>query len=318
MWKYQISFGFSSQLPIISLGEGNTPLVPDHYRGLNLAYKCEFQNPTGSFKDRGSSLLASFLKFRQVETTIEDSSGNAGASWAAYSARAGIPTQIYVPESTSGPKKDQITAYGAEIIPVSGGREKAAQAVLKTAESGICYASHAWLPFGMAGIATIAYEIYEQSGAIPAMVIAPVGHGSLLLGVARGFKALIKAGVGVKMPVLIGVQSQRCNPVDREFHHLKRVAEDGLVPDTLAEGVKVAHPTRMEPLVKVVRESGGEIISIPEKEILPARDELAKRGMYVEPTSALVWAALKVIPPPETGEVILILTGSGLKYRENG
>jgi threonine synthase len=186
--------------------------------------------------------------------------------------------------------------------------------VLQKAESGVCYASHAWLPFGMLGIATIAYEIFEQAGTFPGMIIAPVGHGSGLLGIARGFKALSNLGTGKKMPILIGVQSNACNPVERAYYHQESRNACGDDVHTLAEGVKVANPARLKPLISVIRESGGDVVSIPESEILPSRNTLAKRGLYVEPTSALVWAALQRITPPVNGPIVLILTGSGLKY----
>jgi threonine synthase len=146
------------------------------------------------------------------------------------------------------------------------------------------------------------------------MVIAPVGHGSLLLGIARGFKALINLGVGKKMPILIGVQSRACNPIERAFYHQEAHGNDPEQTRTAAEGVMVSNPARLKPLLAIVRESGGDILSIPEERILPSRGELAKRGLFVEPTSALVWAALQLVHPSKDGSVVLILTGSGLKY----
>lgn len=313
VWKYSQSIGLDDPSLSVTMGEGDTPLIPDVYRGVQIAYKCEFQNPTGSYKDRGSTVLASFLKSRFIQTAVEDSSGNAGASFAAYAARAGLQASIYVPKSASGPKRDQIEAYGAQLVTIPGPRSNAAQAVLEKAQEGVCYASHAYLPFGMLGVATIAFEIFEQMGGIPGTVIAPAGHGSLLLGIARGFRALVNAGYAVRMPVLIGVQAEACDPISASFHGRSLSVNEKMEKPTIAEGVKVVKPVRMVPLIHAVRESGGDFISIPEIDIISARNELAIRGFYVEPTSALVWSALKKLKEPISEPVVLILTGSGLK-----
>ena len=195
IWRYRHTFGLSPETPVISLGEGNTPLVWGEVEGYQVAFKLEYLNPTGSFKDRGSAVLISFLKVRGVNEAIEDSSGNAGASFAGYAARAGLKGRVFVPASASGPKRAQISAYGAEIVAIPGPRSNAAEAVLHEAELGTVYASHAYLPFGLQGYATVAYELVEQLGCAPGTVLAPVGHGSLLLGLGRGFVSLKSAGV---------------------------------------------------------------------------------------------------------------------------
>ena len=165
IWRYASSFDLDAAP--VSLGEGNTPFVPAKVFGREVFFKCEYTNPSGSFKDRGSALLSSFLLSRGVSEAIEDSSGNAGASFAAYAARAGIKARIFVPESASGPKRQQIEMYGAELVRVPGPRANAAEAVRKAAESGQVYASHAYLPFNIPGYATCAYEIVEQLGRAP-------------------------------------------------------------------------------------------------------------------------------------------------------
>ncbi len=130
-----------------------------------------------------------FYTSAEYKSAVEDSSGNAGASFAAYAARGGIKARVFIPESASGPKRRQIETYGAELIPVSGPRSAAAEAVEREAQAGEVYASHAYLPFGMAGIATIAYEIFEQLGRAPGTVIAPAGHASLVLGYSARFQS---------------------------------------------------------------------------------------------------------------------------------
>jgi len=308
IWRYASSFDLEADS--VSLGEGNTPLVPVKVFGREVFFKCEYTNPSGSFKDRGSATLVAAMKARGVTEAIEDSSGNAGASFAAYAARAGIKARIFVPESASGPKRQQIEMYGAELVRVPGPRANAAEAVRKAAESGQIYASHAYLPFNIPGYATCAYEIVEQLGRDPGAVILPVGQGGLLLGMGRGFEAMVNANVIDKMPMIIGVQASECQPLVALWKH---GTMDG-VPDnqTAAEGVR-GRSLRAEAVVEMIRRSGGRFTSVDEAFILPGRDALAHLGFYVEPTSALVWRALEEnifsLPDP----VVVVLTGSGLK-----
>ncbi len=213
IWRYQHTFSLPENVPIISLGEGNTPLVWSRAFDRKIAFKLEFLNPTGSFKDRGTAPLVSFLRSRGVTTAVEDSSGNAGASFAAYAAAAGMNAKIFVPAYASGPKRAQIEAYGAEVIGVPGPRSKAAEAVKKAAQNGAVYASHVYMPHDILGYATIAYELLDQLGKAPGTVITPAGQGSLLLGVGYGFDALLRAGLISRMPVLVGVQAAACAPL---------------------------------------------------------------------------------------------------------
>ncbi len=313
LWKYCHTFGLPGNAPVINLGEGDTPLVEGQGFGKKLAFKLEYLNPTGSFKDRSTAPLVSFLLVRGVKEAVEDSSGNAGASFAAYAARAGIKGRVFVPDYASGPKRAQIEAYGAELVMVPGPRSEAAVAVRRAAEGGAIYASHSMLPFGLPGIATIAYEIAEQLGGAPGSVIAPVGHGSLLLGIAQGFAALQATGIIKKIPQLIGVQARACAPLvalaTQGVAGLAWVSEG----ETLAEGVRVSQPVRGDELLRAVESSGGRFVAVEEQQILPARDALAHAGLFVEPTSAIVWAAaqdlVKELPEP----IVLILSGSGLK-----
>ncbi len=307
----------------LTLGEGNTPLVwsdftpiPGQRSSVKIAFKCEYQNPTGSFKDRGSATLVEFLRSRGVTEAIEDSSGNAGASFAAYAARAGIKATVYVPESASGPKRRQIEAYGAEIIAVTGPRSNAADAVRRAADKGAVYASHAYLPFNLPGYATIASEIVEQLGGAPGSFICPAGQGGLLLGAARGFAALHAAGVIPHTPKLFGVQALACAPL----WALAKYGPAGLgfaaEGPTLAEGVRVRLPLRGDAIVRAVEASGGAFAAVAEEDILPGRDALARQGFYVEATSAIVWNALAQLANQLVEPVVVVLTGSGLKSNQ--
>lgn len=321
MWRYRHAFGLPENAPVVSLGEGSTPLIPQQLQGKTIWLKLESLNPTGSYKDRGSVVLLSQLAARGVQQAVEDSSGNAGASFAAYAARTGINARVYVPESASGPKRGQIEAYGAELVAVQGPRSAAAEAVLADVRQGAVYASHAYLPFGLAGIATIAYEIYEQLGAnglSAGSVIAPVGHGGLLLGLMRGFEALARAGLIEKEPYYAGVQARACAPVWAGY--TEGMAADMPVEEgtTAAEGVRVSRPVRARAILNRIGgkqgRSKGCILAVDEADILPAYHELARSGVHVEPTSALVWAALKNNLDQFPEPVVLILSGAGLKY----
>lgn len=304
--------------PLVSLGEGKTPLIPANVFGRRVFFKCEYINPTGSFKDRGTAALISFLAARQVAEAVEDSSGNAGASFAAYAARAGIRARVYIPESASAPKRAQIEAYGAEVIAVPGPRSKAAEAAQRAAEAGWVYASHAWLPFNLPGYAVCAWEIVEQLGGAPAAVVLPVGQGGLLLGIGRGFQALLRAGRIAHMPILIGVQASACAPLAALFFMGMRGLNFVTEGATIAEGVRVRTPLRAQTVVEITRASGGRFVPVAEPFILPGRDALARLGFYVEPTSALVWRALEETLPTLPDPVVAVLTGSGYKFRKEG
>jgi threonine synthase len=317
IWRYRHSFGFAPESDPVSLGEGCTPFVWADVFGRQVAFKCEFLNPSGSFKDRGSAVLVAFLKLRGITEAVEDSSGNAGASLACYSARAGIRTRIFIPETASGPKRRQIETYGAELVVIPGSRTAVSAAVIKEAEAGNAYASHAYLPFNLPGYATTSYEIFEQLGnKMPGALVLPTGQGGFLLGLERGFHALrIANGEKGIFPTIIGVQSRACAPLWAMFASIEDIQEDVKSErKTLAEGVNVRYPTRGDAVIRAVKESGGVICLVDETEILPGRDALAHLGFFVEPTSAIVWSALAQTINELPDPVVVVLTGSGLKY----
>ncbi len=186
MWRY------AAALPIgvdeaVSLGEGWTPLLAGAWHGTRIDYKLEFMMPTGSFKDRGTTVLVSYLKSRGVGRVLEDSSGNAGASLAAYAAAAGLACRILVPETASYPKIAQIAAAGADVVTIRGSREDVAVAAIRQSAE-LFYASHNWQPMFVEGVKTLAYELWEQGGfTAPDNVVVPLGYGSNVLGTERGF-----------------------------------------------------------------------------------------------------------------------------------
>lgn len=311
LWKFWRSFGLSKPPTDLYLGEGETALVEDHLKGKRIFYKLEYQNPTGSYKDRATSVLAAHLLERGIIEAVEDSSGNAGASFAAYAARTGVKATIFAPDSASGPKKEQIIRYGAKFIGVPGPRAEAASSVLNAAKAGTAYASHAYLPFGMLGIATISYELFFQTLGRIGTIIVPAGHGSLLLGILRGFIAMQKAGWIDYLPYFVGVQAKNCAPMVDIY---KNSNEPDRIKRTVAEGVSVSSPIRREAIISLLNEIDGKIVAVQEDAILSSRSQLAGRGIYVEPTSAIVWPPLKEYLGELPEPIVLVMTGSGYKY----
>lgn len=316
LWKYSAMLNLPEGAPQISLGEGNTAMLAIPNLGRQVFAKLEYLNPTGSYKDRGSAVLMSFLAARGVTQVVEDSSGNAGASLAAYAARAGIKAKVFIPESASGPKRSQIEFYGAELACIPGPRAQAARAVKLDADAGIPYASHAFMPFGLTGIATIAYEIASELGwQAPGSIVAPLGHGGLLDGIMRGFEALKQAGKIKDEPYYLGVQAAGCAPVFEAYKNRIFTLREPHESDTIAEGVRVSHPVRGEAILRKLSLSNGNISQVKEEDLLIAYRQLAEMGLFVEPTSALVWAALtsNTVRLPEP--IILVLTGTGTKTK---
>jgi threonine synthase len=309
IWKYKETFGLPSNAPVVSLGEGNTPLV--NLSKTNIWFKSEHQNPTGSFKDRLVSPIVGFLKHFDVDEAVEDSSGNAGASFAAYASSVGIRAKVFVPAFASGPKRVQIERFGAELISVEGSRYDTTLAIQKyIKDNNMVYASHAHIPHGVAGIATIAYEIFDQLNGIPDYVVCPIGHGSLMAGIALGFSALKNAGDTQKIPMVIGVQSENFAPIK----NLAENNKDSPLIKTLAEGASVLKPVFMVWLINNQERHNLMFTNIKENQILKSRDELAKMGFYVEETSAIIWPVIKNIAERKNQlQIVGILTGAGLK-----
>jgi threonine synthase len=311
--RYQKSFPLPAEAWMPQLGEGNTPLVPAEVDGRTVHFKCEYANPTGSFKDRATAVLVAAMAAVGISEAVEDSSGNAGASFAAYAARAGMRARVFVPDYTSGPKQAQIEAYGAEVVRILGPRSEATQAVRRAAAEGAFYASHAYLPQGLAGMATIAFEIVEQLGQAPDALVTPVGQGTLLIGAYRGFAAMLEAGVINQIPKLIGVQALQCAPLWAVYQ--SGAAGLGLTSEgqTIAEGIRIKHPVRGDQVLDAVERSGGSLMAVAEQDIQAGVHQLASLGFWVEPTSAVVWQALRSEIIEDSKTVVAVLTGSGLK-----
>lgn len=310
IWRYRGLFGLPSDCAVSYLGEGNTPLVATKIGDRHFWCKLESLNPSGSFKDRATAVLVSILRARGIENVVEDSSGNAGGSLALYCSAFGIGCRVYVPSGTSGQKRRQIEACGADVIQVEGPRENAHQAVLKAIQQErLPYASHAAQPFGLAGIATIAFEIFEEMGEMPGTVFCPIGHGSLFTGIIKGFDALVRTGVAAARPRMIGVQPEACDPVVASWQGEVFTDSNGA---SLAEGTMVEKPARAVEILQMLDHTRDRLVSVSEAEIAKAHRMMIQAGFYVEPTSAMVLAASERCTEVP-GKSILILSGSELK-----
>ncbi|MFJ3722544.1 threonine synthase [Streptomyces sp. NPDC090045] len=312
LWRY------GSALPLpgafsLSLAEGHTPLVPLAER---VHAKLDFLMPTLSFKDRGAVMLVELARRLAPERVVADSSGNAGTSIAAYCARAGLDCEIYVPEGTSEKKTEQMRAHGALVRVVPGGREAAAQAARTEADApGVFYASHVFNPYFLHGTKTYVYEVWEElGGRLPEVLVVPVGNGTLLLGAALAVEELARRGV--RPPALIAVQSEAVAPLATAFAAGAEDADPVPQLPTLAEGIAIPAPPRARQILAAVRKSGGTFLTVPDSRLREAQRDLARRGLFVEPTAAACWAAVGPGAPadPLQGRTAVIpLCGAGTK-----
>lgn len=316
IWRYRKSLPVDIQNPI-SLGEGLSPLIEREFCGHNCQFKLEWFSPTGSFKDRGASVLLSFLKQEGISTVIEDSSGNGGAAIAAYAAAAGMASKILVPASTQPAKIAQIRAYGAEVILVPGPREATEAAAIDMASEHF-YASHNWHPFFLQGTKTLGYEIWEDLGfRVPENIVIPVGAGSNLLGCYLAFKELMSSGETSKMPKLFVSQPANCSPIHDSFQAGVDDYIDANYSPTVAEGTAIKRPIRLKQILRALRETSGGTAVSSESEIIDAGLTLARSGLYVEPSCAHAASAFsKLIEDgsiKDDEQTVVVLTGSGLK-----
>ncbi len=313
IWRYKKSFSLPDDIVPVTLGEGNTPLLEGKIDGLRVYFKLDFLQPSGSFKDRGASVLISLLNFLNIRNVIEDSSGNAGAAISAYAAAAGIQTTIYVPDYTPDSKVVQMKLYGANVVKVPGKRQDANEAAVKAAASSF-YASHLWHPYFIIGLKSTAYEIWENmSRALPPTIIIPVGSGGLLEGLYLGFESLADSGYTQGIPKLIGVQASRCAPIHIAFLSGLNDYADIEAGKTVAEGIAVQKPPRARAVLSALRKSKGYTVAVEEDEIVAAAGRLGAMGLFVEPTSASTLAAWLKVEENDREDAVIVLTGSGLK-----
>jgi len=313
IWRYREAFGLPEDLEHVSLGEGHTPLIMRQIDGNKVLFKMDFLQPTGSFKDRGASVLISVVKTLGIKEVVEDSSGNAGAAISAYSTSAGIACTVFVPDYTPEEKLTQIKLYGAKVVKVPGKRQDANDAAIR-ASKNFFYASHLWNPLFVSGTQSAAFEIWEELGEkVPPLVVLPVGSGGFLEGLFMGFRLLFESGYSRNIPRIVGVQAQNCQPIHSAFTEGLENYPEVKVKTTIAEGISVQRPPRARAVLKAIRDSNGYTVSVSENEIIKSLRILLSMGIYVEPTSASALAGWHKLSSLEREGAIVILTGNGLK-----
>ena len=316
LWRYH------QFLPVdfkdaVTLGEGFTPLLQVKFFGKQVFVKQEQLSPTGSYKDRGACMLMSYAKKIGVTHVVQDSSGNAGCSIAAYAANAGIGCDIFVPAATSSAKLVQVRAYGANLVLVDGDREATAAAVLLAAQKSY-YASHCYNPYFLQGTKTFAYEVCEQMGwKAPDVVVLPAGNGTLILGCYIGFKHLFESNVITKIPKIVAVQAVHCAPLYDAWKLGLNEPVRVNSGHTLAEGIAIAEPIRGKEMIDAVNKTQGVFVTVSDDEIISALKVCNLQGFYIEPTSAATIAGFMKAQAIVEGETwVTLFSGHGLKSTE--
>jgi threonine synthase len=313
LWRYREALPLEKNDAIVSFDEGFTPLIHEQIDGKPVYVKLDYLFPSGSYKDRGASVLISKVKELGVSKVVEDSSGNAGAAIAAYCAKAHIACEVYVPEKTSAGKLIQIKSYGAKLHKIPGSREDTAAAVWDAAQHEY-YASHYWNPYFFHGTKTCVFEIVEQLGwNAPDTIIVAVGNGTLVYGTFIGLREMLREHIIDTLPRIIAVQAKNCAPLVHAWNAHQHDVQNIPVTDTIAEGIAIAHPIRAKNILSAVKETNGEFISVTEQEIVRSLRMIRRKGYYIEPTSAVAIAGLLKYSGADDETVVIPLTGHGLK-----
>ncbi|MCG8544049.1 MAG: threonine synthase [Alphaproteobacteria bacterium] len=319
LWRYRQALRLPGP-PLRSLGEGWTPLVDGTWDGMAVHMKSEFLMPSGSFKDRGTAVMLNHLAQCGVIDILEDSSGNAGASIATYGAALGLRARIFVPASAPAPKRYQMAAMGAEVVPVPGTRDDVARAVLDEVDERF-YAGHNHQPFFLEGTKTLAFELWEQLGfKVPDNIVIPLGQGSNVMGCYIGFGELRARGEIAAIPRIFGIQAANAAPAYAAYATGRDQPVEIEIQPTIADGIASARIVRLPEVLDAMRASGGGCVAVSEAEIIAALRQFTHQGFFIEPTCAAAGAGLsKLIADGavKPGDItVVILTGSGLKAGE--
>src|SRR5881409_754782 len=314
----------SPSTPIVSLAEGNTPLVYGPQlservgRGCQVFVKNEGVNPTGSFKDRGMTVAVSKAMERGAKALICASTGNTSASAAAYAARAGISCVVILPAGKIATGKLlQAFAYGARIVAIDGNFDDALQIVRELGERGDFSIVNSINPDRIAGQKTAAFEIVDETGDAPDLHLLPVGNAGNITAYWAGYREYRARQKSTKLPAMIGFQAAGAAPI---FYN--RVIEK---PETVASAIRIGNPASWKQARAAIDESQGAIDIVSDEELVAAQTWLARHeGIFVEPASAASIAGLfkccdskeakcsfKKIP--EKNRIVCTVTGHGLK-----
>ncbi|HKQ64650.1 MAG TPA: threonine synthase [Methylomirabilota bacterium] len=315
--EYRDFLPVSDKTPIVSLFEGNTPLVPAPRLAeatdarMQIYLKCEGFNPTGSFKDRGMTVAISKALETGSRAVICASTGNTSASAAAFAARAGLRAFVMVPKgSVALGKLSQAAIHGAKVLLVDGSFDQALTIVRQIAERHPVTLVNSVNPFRLEGQKTAAFEVCDQLGRAPDYHLIPVGNAGNITAYWRGYREYHRAGRVTELPRMVGFQAAGAAPI-----YENRVIE---APRTVATAIKIGNPASWGPALEAMKDSRGWIDIVTDEEILRAYRLLAhEEGIFMEPASAATVAGLiKMIKggrfePGST--LVLTLTGHGLK-----
>ncbi len=315
--QYKDFLNIEADTPIISLNEGNTLLLKAENLGqklgldLEIYFKFEGQNPTGSFKDRGMTMAVTKAVAAGSQAVVCASTGNTSASAAAYSARAQIKCLVLIPQGAVAlGKLAQAVAYGAEVVAVEGNFDQALTLVQQLAETEPITIVNSINPDRIEGQKTAAFEICDQLKGAPDYVCIPVGNAGNISAYWKGFQAYQAAGRIEKLPIMCGFQAAGAAPLVLG-HPVPN-------PETIATAIRIGNPASWKTAEQARDQSGGIIDSVTDAEILEAYQLLANtEGIFAEPASAasvagLIKHARKGYFPPGS-RIVCILTGSGLK-----
>lgn len=319
-WKYWPFLPVSDLSTLVTMGEGATPLLEhptltQSIGAADLHIKYEAQNPTGSFKDRGSSLeITKALELGKKKVVVA-STGNMGSSIAAYAAFSNMDCVVFVADVAADVKVAQMRAYGADVRMVDGDYRIA----MKEAEDYVRNNNDSFLtgdyPWRCEGTKTVGFEILDQLyWKVPDYVIAPIGNGTLLWSLYEAFRDMVGVGMTDRIPRIIGVQAEGCNCVVQAWEDGVQTIEPINNPKTVATAIACGDPIDGLAALRALRESDGLGVSVSDDEIIAARSELARHGILVEPSGAVSYAgALKVKDVLVGQTVVCIATGHGLK-----
>ncbi len=305
----------------VSLGEGATPLIKSTRLGpelgIDLWFKLEAQNPTGSFKDRGSAVELTIAKEFDVKGIVLASTGNMAASCSCYAASAGIPCFVFVPEETPPSKLSQVEAYGGHVVQVKGTYGDAANLARQAAEQLSFYLAGDYA-FRVEGAKTAAFELIDQLFfRTPDLVIVPMGCGTNLTSFAKGFKEYREVGFISSLPQIVGVCAEQAPSIYNSFVAGKRTAEPAKKVESIATAIAINDPIDAIKALDAIYSTGGEALAVSDNEMLKAQYLLSREeGLFVETSSAASLSALLELKKRRdlSGKrVICILTGSGLK-----
>jgi threonine synthase len=327
LWRYRELLPLQDDVNLVSLGEGFTPLLGARILGAELGLrqlwiKDEAQNPTGSFKDRGLALAISRAKELGVKKAAIPSAGNAGGSFAAYAARAGIEAHVFMPRDTPIANQTEARQYGAKLTLVDGLINDCGRIIAeKKAAEGWFDLSTLKEPYRVEGKKTMGYEIAEQlNWRLPDVIVYPTGGGTGLIGMWKAFAEMEELGwIGSARPCMVSVQASGCAPIVKAFAENKTMAEPWQNAQTVASGLRVPQAVADFLMLRAIRESHGTALSVSDAEMLAEIPRVGKaEGIFFCPEGAACVAALRRlladrwITPDD--EVLIFNTASGLKY----